>query len=48
MKNSLDSLSAGRKTELFGWLTEEGRFAPDISVAFLKCSARSSLRWAFR
>src|SRR6516164_972790 len=30
VKNSLDSLSAGRKTELFGWLTEEGRFAPDI------------------
>src|SRR5258708_22189148 len=28
--NSLDSLSAGRKTELFGWLTKEGRFAPDI------------------
>ncbi len=30
MKNALDSLPAGRKTELFGWLTEEGRFAPDI------------------
>jgi adenylate cyclase len=30
VKNSLDSLPAGRKTELFGWLTEEGRFAPDI------------------
>src|SRR5215472_14087542 len=30
VKNALDSLSAGRKTELFGWLTEEGRFAPDI------------------
>jgi adenylate cyclase len=30
VKNALDSLPAGRKTELFGWLTEEGRFAPDI------------------
>src|SRR5262249_54164500 len=28
--DALDSLPAGRKTELFGWLTEEGRFAPDI------------------
>jgi adenylate cyclase len=30
VKNAPDSLPAGRKTELFGWLTEEGRFAPDI------------------
>ena len=30
MKNALDSVPAGRQTELFGWLTEEGRFAPDI------------------
>jgi hypothetical protein len=30
VKNTLDSVPAGRKTELFGWLTEEGRFAPDI------------------
>src|SRR5262249_55693594 len=28
--DALDSLPAGRKTELVGWLTEEGRFAPDI------------------
>src|SRR4249920_607122 len=25
-----NSLLGGRKAELFGWLTEEGRFAPDI------------------
>src|SRR5260221_1780021 len=30
VKNPLDSVPAGRKPELFGWLTEEGRFAPDI------------------
>jgi len=29
-RNALDSPPAGRKTELLRWLTEEGRFAPDI------------------
>src|SRR5262249_1476498 len=28
--NPPDRPPAGRKTEVFGWLTEEGRFAPDI------------------
>jgi len=30
VSNALDSPPAGRKTELLRWLTEEGRFAPDI------------------
>ena len=30
MSDALDLLPAGRKTELLRWLTEEGRFAPDI------------------
>jgi hypothetical protein len=30
VSNALDSPPAGRTTELLRWLTEEGRFAPDI------------------
>ena len=30
MTNAPASPPAGRKTELLGWLSEEGRFAPDI------------------
>ena len=32
MSDALDLLPAGRKTELLRWLTEEGRFAPDIGL----------------